>query len=379
MSHPRVCFSPNDLIMPADAPVRDIYLVLSGMVELHDSRTDVNAMMSAGGMIGELEGFSGTRSVQSCRALSSVVLLRIPCGAYAKFLADAGLADSLRHALAYRQFLNGTWLFGEMVSFPVQMRIARAMERRVVREGDVLVPRRGAELILLAEGLVTVFLGAHSIENLKPGGFFGEETMMRGARALPAGWRQRFSRPPRPGREEDSHLFEARALLDSVMYAVPADVLEDIPVVQWKLMETYERRLKSFRAELRFEWHDSYAVGIPDIDEQHRVLFELIQGLAAVADGRESPAGITDAVESVVALARTHLRYEESLAAGHPAQGYDSARREHAEFLKKAEGFSRYAEQAPADALQSIVEFMKDWVVDHALLENRRFRGSLRS
>jgi hemerythrin len=335
--------------------------------------------MSAGGLIGELEGFSGSRSQQSCRALSNVVLLRIPCGAYAEFLAGAGRADSLRHLLANRQFLNRTWLFGEMVSLPVQTRIAHVMEKRAVKEGDVLVPRRGAELILLAEGLVTVFLGAHSIENLKPGGFFGEETMMRGARELPAGWQQRFSRPPRPGREEDYHLFEARALLDSVTYAIPAEALEDIPVVQWKLMETYERRLKGFRAELRFEWHDSYAVGIPDIDEQHRVLFELIQGLAAVADGRESAADVTDAVESLVSLAHTHLRYEESLSAGHPAQGYDSVRREHAEFLKKAAGFRKYVEEAPVDALQTIVEFMKDWVVDHALLENRRFRGSLRS
>ena len=378
MKHPRVRFSPNDLIMPADAPVRDIYFILSGMVELHDSRTQVDAMMSAGGLIGELEGFSGSRSLQSCRALSNVVLVRIPCAAWAEFLAGAGAEDSQRGVCANRQFLQGTWLFGEMVSPPVQTRIAHLMEKRAVKEGEVLVPRRGAELILLAQGLVTVFLGAHSIENLTPGGFFGEETMMRGARELPAGWQQRFSRPPRPGREEDYHLFEARALLDSVTYAIPAEALEDIPVVQWKLMETYERRLKSFRAELRFEWNDSYAVGIPDIDEQHRVLFELIQGLAAVADGQEPAAGIMDAVGSLVSLARTHVRYEESLSAGHPLQGYDAVRREHAEFLKKAEGFRAYVEEGPADALQTVVEFMKDWVVDHALLENRRFRSSLR-
>jgi hemerythrin len=266
-----------------------------------------------------------------------------------------------------------------MVSLPVQTRIARVMERRVIREGDVLAPESRAEIILLADGLVTVFLGAHSIENLKPGGFFGEETMMRGARELPAGWQQRFSRPPRPGREEGYHLFEARALLDSLTYAIPAEVLEDIPVVQWKLMETYERRLKGFRAEVRFEWNDSYATGIPDIDEQHRVLFELIQGLAAVADGPESADGVTDTVDSLVALARTHLHYEETLSARSPAPGYDAAIREHAEFLRKADGLRKYVEEAPVDALQTIVEFLKEWVVDHTLLENRRFSGPLRS
>jgi hemerythrin len=379
LSHPRVNFSPNDLIMPADAPVEDLYLILSGLAELHDSRTDVRAMMSAGGLIGELEGSSGSRSLRSCRALSNIVLLPIPHDAYADFLARAGLADSLRQVHANRQFLLGTWLFGEMVSLPVQTRIARAMEKRMVKEGDELAPQGHGELILLAEGLVTVFLGAHSIENLKPGGFFGEETMMRGARELPAGWQQRFRRPPRPGREEGYHLFEARALLDSVTYAIPAEALEDVPVVQWKLMETYERRLKSFRAAVRFEWSDSYAVGIPDIDEQHRVLFELIDSLGAVADGREPAADVAGTVDSLVGLAHTHLHYEETLSARRPARGYDAAIREHAEFLKKAEGFHKYVKEAPVDALQAIVEFLKDWIVDHALLENRRFSGSLRS
>jgi hemerythrin len=348
------------------------------MAELMDS-AGARTVMSAGGMIGELDGFSGANSLLTSRAMSHVTALRIRRDLYMQFLTRSGLADSLRTVHANRRFLQGTWLFAEMVSLPVQTRIARVMEKRVIKEGDVLAPQGRAEIILLAEGLVTVFLGMRMIENLKPGGFFGEETLMRGARELPSGWRQRFSRPPRPGRDEDPHLFEARALLDSLTYAIPADVLEDIPVVQWKLMETYERRLKSFRAEVRFEWHDSYAVGIPDIDEQHRVLFELIDGLAAVAEGRASATGMTDTVESLVELARTHLHYEETLSARSPAPGYASAIRDHGEFLKKAEGLSKYLETAPVDALQTIVEFLKDWVVDHTLLENRRFSGPLLS
>jgi len=310
--------------------------------------------------------------------LTHLTALRIPCEIYVEFLRRARLVDTLRGVQDHREILQSTWLFGEMVSFPLQLRVARAMERRSVKEDSVLAPRGKAEILLLSEGLVSVFLGARAIENLKPGDFFGEETLMRGARELPAGWQQRFTPPTGPG-SDGHHLFQARALLDSTLYAVPAEAIEDIPVVQWKLMETYERRLKGFRAEVRFVWQDSYGVGIPAVDDQHRTLFEGIERLAAMAEGKAAAEGMTRAVEHFAGLARSHLQYEETLAARAPVPGYDAALREHGDFLKKVEGQARYLETAPVDALQALVEFLKDWVIDHALLENRRFRAALAS
>ena len=44
--------------------------------------------------------------------------------------------------------------------------------------------------------------------------------------------------------------------------------------------------------------------------------------------------------------------------------------------MKKIEGLARYLETAPVDALHTTVEFLKDWVIDHTLLDHRRFRRS---
>jgi hemerythrin len=372
-------FPPEAIMLHVDAPVTEIYLMLSGMVELIDTKTGLHNRKSSGAFIGELDGFAGEKSRRTCRALSNVTALRIPRDMYMEFLSRCGMMEPLRQVHANRQLLQGTWLFGEMVSFPIQIRIARAMQKRQLKEDDIIAPQGKAEICLLSEGLLSVFLGAHSIENLTPGGFFGEETLMRGARELPPDWRERFVRPRRQGRPgaADLHLFEARALLDCTLHVIPASVVEDIPVVQWKLMETYERRLKSFRAELRFQWHDSYAVGVPDIDEQHRMLFEMIDRLATLAEGRASGDSMTDTVDKLVALARSHLSYEETLAGRRPAGGYEVALRDHGEFLRKVEGLSRYLQTAPVDALHTMVEYLKDWVIDHALLENRRYRALL--
>ena len=49
----------------------------------------------------------------------------------------------------------------------------------------------------------------------------------------------------------------------------------------------------------------------------------------------------------------------------------------HGEVDKKIEGLARYQETAPVDALHTTVEFLKDWVIDHTLIEHRRHRKSL--
>ncbi|HTO21223.1 MAG TPA: hemerythrin domain-containing protein [Spirochaetia bacterium] len=378
---PVVRIPPETIVQRADTPAHDVYFLLSGMLELIDSKTGLHNRNSAGSLIGELECFGTGTTSRTCRALSNVTALRIPCEIYLEFLRRAGVESALREVRDRRRILQGSWLFGEMVSFPLQARIARAMERRFLKEDDVLAPQGRAEILLLDDGLMSVFLGATPIENLTPGGFFGEETIMRGAKDLPEDWRARFTRPSMRGRGSTGshHLFEARALLPSTLYAIPAEAIEDIPVVQWKLMETYERRLKSRRAEVHFLWHESYVLGVPDLDEQHRELFALIESLAAIAEGRSNGDGMNGTMGKLVTLARSHLQYEETLSAASPAKGYDVVIREHSDFVKKVEGLLKYLDKAPVDALPATVEFLKDWVIDHTLVEHRRFRLAAKS
>ena len=79
---------------------------------------------------------------------------------------------------------------------------------------------------------------------------------------------------------EAPSLCAARAAVDSTCFAIPAATLSDIPIVQWNLLEAFERRLRSFRAGFRFEWSESFRVGVKELDEQHRTLFALVNGLS---------------------------------------------------------------------------------------------------
>ena len=112
---------------------------------------------------------------------------------------------------------------------------------------------------------------------------------------------------------------------------------------------------------------DAYGVGIADIDEQHGMLFEMIDGRAAT-EGRGSSPGPGDVAGSV-SLARAHLKYEETLVGRNRPPSYVDALKGHAEFSKKVEILNRYVADAPADTLQTMVEYLKDWIIDHTLLE----------
>ncbi|HVO39588.1 MAG TPA: hemerythrin domain-containing protein [Spirochaetia bacterium] len=380
---PLAAYTPGSIIQAPDTPITDVLLLASGIVERRESNDSPRAMLSAGAMIGELEALHQESAWGTCRAVSHVTALRIPRGMYMEFLTRQGLLRGLMETRANRQFLQSTWLFGEIASFTLQNRIAGIMERRTVKEDTVFRPDGREEVILLADGLVTVFLGMRSIENITPGDFFGEESVLRGTRDLPAGWLERFSRhgssknAARVTGASGATLFEARALLDSTVYAIPGKALEDIPIVQWKLMETYERRLKNFRAEVRFEWNDAYGVGIPDLDGQHRELFEMIDGISGIAEGRRSD-GMEGLLDRFLVAARAHLQYEETLLSRQPGANFEAVVNGNGEFLRKLEGVKKYLEKAPADALQTTIEFLKDWVLDHSLLENLRFKSTMR-
>jgi len=376
---PILHFAPGTIMQTPDIPVANVFLLVSGIVHRGESRDGPHATLSAGSLLGELEALHDQSPNGMSWAASHVTTLRIPREAWMDLVQHRGLLQGLTEARARREFLMSTWLFGEVASFPLQNRIAALMEPRVVKEDTVLRPAGHAELLLLADGLLTIFLGKIPIENATPGDFFGEESLLRGTRKLPPGWEERFAGQ---GRQDERRsgmpsLFEARALLDSTLYAIPAKALEDIPIVQWKLMETYERRLKDFRSEVRFEWNDSYGIGIQRLDSQHKEMFQILDGISAMAEGRVPGDGAAGMVDRFISLAKSHLRYEETLLSREAASGFEDVVRGNEEFLRKLEGVRKYLEKAPADALQTTIAFLKDWAIDHSLVENRRMKSAL--
>jgi hemerythrin len=201
-----------------------VCLIVNGVAEVIDAANSVQRMASAGTFVGELAALEGSPQASTYRAKSYVTVLQIPSDLYAGFVKrNFDLAQTL-DICKRTIFLENTWLLGEMVSSTVQNRIARSVREGFAPAGSALGQGEEGFLYLLKSGKASVTFEGNVVDEAGPGDFFGEECVF-------------FQR---------SSLMEAVAAEDCRYFAIPAKVLEGIPIAAWKLVEVYERRLATF-------------------------------------------------------------------------------------------------------------------------------------
>jgi hemerythrin-like metal-binding protein len=316
-----------------------------------DREAGFHNRLAAGALAGELSALSDEPSRRTFRAESAIAALRIPCDSYRDFIRRNGLEESVLRIRENRQVLFNTRLFGEMSSFSAQREIARVMEKRQLAKGQYATHGRELCLFLLAEGEISLQADGTPIENISAGDYWGEMSVVEG---IPA-------------------VCQAQALRDSLYFAIPAESLLELPSVYLKLLETFDRRMKILNTRFRFEWQDFYAVGVADIDDQHKKIFALVNDLsehAAAAGGAGARRGEWAGLLEYV---RSHLEKEESLLKKHGYPRLTVQQEDHKTLLSELEDLVRRGESGHLQGPASTA-LLKDWIIRHTLLEDRLFK-----
>jgi len=221
LNHPIVEFTPGSIILRKGRSIEDVYLVVTGTVEKIRSEDDVYNVISAGGMIGEYSGLHGKPSASTYRTVSYVRALKLTQDSYLGFIRQNGLEDEIKRLLEYREALEQTWLFGETISPPVQNKIAKSMKMREYdRAGETLEDLPADSIFIVNSGEIERTFEGEVIETLGRKSIFGEEQVLLG-------------RPQE---------FSFRTTGPCRIYEVPGEALIGIPIVMWKLLETFELR-----------------------------------------------------------------------------------------------------------------------------------------
>ena len=219
---PVVLHNVGSILIRRGAVVSTLFLVLNGVVEYIRADEGVSNTLSAGSLLGEISGIMREPTHGTFRANSYVKTLNIPASLYHEFARRNNLYDNILRIHDRRHFLSSTRLFGDLVSYPIQNRIAQNMTPKPLSAGTILsAPAKSGMCMVESGELEILSMDDRVIETLEPGGFYGEDYVL-------------FDREP---------LFSARAKTETRVYHVPSDCIRDIPIVRWKLMETFERRL----------------------------------------------------------------------------------------------------------------------------------------
>ncbi len=220
LNNPLVEFMPGEIILRKGIVPENVYLVVTGTVEKIRAEDDVYNIVSAGGLIGEYTGIHGLPSTSAYRTVNFVRALRIPLPAYKEVIDRNNLADMIDHRAKGREILEQSWLFGESVSPPVQNRIADSMVLHEHAAGAVLDVLRADAVCVVESGKIEQVRDGKVTDNIGPRNFFAEEQVLFG-----------------PNDE-----YSYRVVEPCRIYEIPQSVISDVPIVMWKMLESFEFR-----------------------------------------------------------------------------------------------------------------------------------------
>jgi hemerythrin len=352
----------SELEVLADCPIRsyspgaileessDVLLVLSGGVEQPEPGTAGAVIRRrAGALLGAPP--EGWPPLEKARATGELSVLAVPVDTFTAFTEHGSHADVRRGALSRRTFMSLCPVFADVTSENVLNTIAASMEERSLRRGEVAPPGAEPELLLLADGELDLIVGAHLVESIGPGGFWGEAELV-----------------------ETAPVCEARAVTDCRYYAIPRAAIEGVPLLLWALQESFERRLRSFRAGFRFEWSESFRVDVRLLDDQHKELFGLANTLSELIGAAGTIDGHDPQKRELFETVQKHFADEEQLMALHQYPRLSAQKSAHEGLLKMLERFISAGERRARPRASTALDYLKDWLIRHTLLEDLQYR-----
>ena len=117
----------------------------------------------------------------------------------------------------------------------------------------------------------------------------------------------------------------------------------------------------------RIEWDDKFSVGIPLIDEQHKMLIQHVNDLAHAIERHQSVGEIVRVLGFLIDYAHFHFATEEKHMIATDYPGLTDHKRQHEEFKTTLNHLTEdFEEEGATKALaDSLNTFFTNWLVTH--------------
>jgi len=116
------------------------------------------------------------------------------------------------------------------------------------------------------------------------------------------------------------------------------------------------------------EWNSSLSVGIPSIDEQHKILLAMINDLHTASIEGHGAAVIGQTLAGLVRYTVEHFQYEERLFSQTNYAGAQEHILEHADLVLKVEEINtKFMGGATESLSEETLKFLVTWLMNHTL------------
>ncbi len=130
--------------------------------------------------------------------------------------------------------------------------------------------------------------------------------------------------------------------------------------------------------EVFFKWSPEYSVQIKTIDDQHKVLVDILNRLFVAVSKREGDKVIAGILDSLMSYTQTHFTLEERLMRQAKYADLESHMQEHRMLMEKLDALSKKYLLEEKPIYFEMLSFLKTWLKEHIMGVDQRYSAALR-
>jgi hemerythrin len=128
-----------------------------------------------------------------------------------------------------------------------------------------------------------------------------------------------------------------------------------------------------------FTWNDSYSVGLPSMDNQHKKLFDLINKLYDAMRAGKGQDVIGPVLNEMLDYTKTHFTAEEKILEKHNYPGLAEQKKQHGIYIQKVTEFQQRSQSGSLTLSIETSQFLKEWLLNHIQVIDKKYSDFLKT
>lgn len=120
-------------------------------------------------------------------------------------------------------------------------------------------------------------------------------------------------------------------------------------------------------------WSNEYSVSIPEIDEQHKTLFELVGKIREAISAHHGSATSREVMDQLVEYTRVHFALEENLMRTGKFPGFEAHCVLHKNLIAEVVSMQEKIKSGKAAISFELLHFLHNWLKNHIQVEDMQY------
>ena len=126
------------------------------------------------------------------------------------------------------------------------------------------------------------------------------------------------------------------------------------------------------------EWNDDYSVNVDKLDDDHKKLFQLTNDFYVGIKKKAPISEINRLIKDLKSYTFYHFRTEEELMDKNNFPDVAAHKKEHDSFIEKIVNIEQRIQSRSLVGSNEIVLFLKNWLINHILLKDHKYRSYIK-